>query len=89
MGLGIGAVLGVSVKAANNIPIPAGYDAGFVIRDNGLLGLLSVQVLGGMSIRTYLGGQSAGNKIIFNAGRFDGARRRFAGDQFQNDDALR
>ncbi|HOY07397.1 MAG TPA: Ig-like domain-containing protein [Saprospiraceae bacterium] len=56
MGLGIGAVLGVSVKAANNIPIPAGYDAGFVIRDNGLLGLLSVQVLGGMSIRTYLGG---------------------------------
>lgn len=56
MGLGIGAVLGVSVKASTNTPIPAGYDAGFVVRDNGVLGLLSVQVLGGMSIRTYLSG---------------------------------
>lgn len=54
--LGVDALLALSVKANNNIPIPAGYDAGFVIRDNGLLGLLSLQVLGATSIRTYLGG---------------------------------
>ena len=54
--VGIGATVAVSAKASTGIPIPAGYDAGFVVRDDGLLGLLSAQVLGGMSIRTYLGG---------------------------------
>lgn len=66
MGLGIGAVLGVSVKASTSIPIPAGYDAGFVVRDNGVLGLLSAQVLGGMAIRTYLGGIPQETKSFAN-----------------------
>lgn len=62
--VGVEALALLSVKASSGIPIPAGYDAGFVIRDDGLLGLLSAEVLGAISIRTYLDGDDQETKTF-------------------------
>ncbi|MBR9920153.1 MAG: hypothetical protein GYB31_04880 [Bacteroidetes bacterium] len=55
--LPIGVLGSGSISVETTSPVPAGYEAGFVVRDgDGLLGLLDVQVLDQIYINTYLAG---------------------------------
>lgn len=61
-GLSLGATLGISV--ATGQVIPGGNEAGFVISQSSILGLLDLSVLSNYRIRTYLAGNEVDNVVL-------------------------